>query len=81
MGPMSLSGSGEESPSVGETWDFSQGRGTLDQLYILVRVLDGGMVQPVHMYYVDLAMAYDCVPQGILCLVNTLLVHLESPLC
>ena len=41
---------------------------TLDQLYILTRILEGAweFTQPVHMCYMDLEKAFDRVPQGVL---------------
>ncbi len=48
-----------------EQCGFRPGRGTLDQLYTLSRVLEGSweFAQPIHM---DLEKAFDCVPRGIL---------------
>ena len=39
----------------------------MDQLYTLIRVLEGAweFAQPVHMYFVDLERALDCLPWGV----------------
>ncbi|KAK3520692.1 hypothetical protein QTP70_030558, partial [Hemibagrus guttatus] len=51
-----------------EQCGFRPSRGTLDQLYTLHRVLEGSweFAQPVHMCFVDLEKAFDCVPRSIL---------------
>ncbi len=49
-----------------EQCGFRSGRGTLDQLYTLSRVLEGSweFAQPIHMCFVDLEKAFNCVPRG-----------------
>ena len=48
-----------------EQCGFRPGRGTVDQLYTLCRILEGAweFAQPVHMCFVDLEKAFNCVPQ------------------
>ena len=51
-----------------EQCGFRPGRGTLDQLYTLYRILEGAweFAQSVHMCFVDLEKAFDRVPWAIL---------------
>ena len=49
-------------------WGFCPGCVTVDELYTLSRVLEGTweFAQPVQMCFVDLEMAFDHVPWGVL---------------
>ena len=51
-----------------EQCGFRPGRGTVDQLYPLCRILEGAweFAQPVHMCFVDLEKAFNLVPWGAL---------------
>ena len=50
-----------------EQCGFHPGRGTMDQLYTLCRIIEGAweFAQPVHMCFVDLAKAFNRVPRGV----------------
>jgi len=55
-----------------EQCGFRPGRGTLDQLFTLYRVLEGSweFAQPIHMCFEDLEKAFNCVGSmgsGVLC--------------
>ena len=51
-----------------EQCGFCPGRGTLDQLYTLARVLEGAweFAQPVHVCFADLEKTHGRVRQGVL---------------
>uniref|UniRef100_A0A8C6L319 Reverse transcriptase domain-containing protein n=1 Tax=Nothobranchius furzeri TaxID=105023 RepID=A0A8C6L319_NOTFU len=57
-----------ESQIEEEQCGFRPGRGTVDQLYTLARVMEGAweFAQPIHMCFVGLEKAYDHVPRGTL---------------
>uniref|UniRef100_A0A8C6PV35 Reverse transcriptase domain-containing protein n=1 Tax=Nothobranchius furzeri TaxID=105023 RepID=A0A8C6PV35_NOTFU len=57
-----------ESQIEEEQCGFRPGRGTVDQLYTLARVMEGAweFAQPIHICFVDLEKTYDHVPRGTL---------------